>query len=153
MGQSGGVKREESVNLGPTPELLRGVGPLRRNRSNTFSFAPHQYSPVIDAGLSAIAVDATRIRLSTDQRGAPFVREAGIDVDMGAVESQYNYLTVSTLDDESDAVCDAGDLSLREALQISTTRPNYSIDFATGLSGTIELTMGALGSMFSGPVS
>ena len=82
--------------------------------------------------------------MTTDQRGAPFVRIYGAAVDVGAYEA--NFLVVDTAVDESDGDFSAGDLSLREAIELTNANPGAdTIAFAASLAGsTITLTLGEL---------
>ena len=84
--------------------------------------------------------------LTTDQRGVPFVRIYGAAVDVGAYEAQTLSLVVDTAEDESDGDFSAGDLSLREAIELTNANPGAdTIVFAAGLAGsTITLTSGEL---------
>jgi CSLREA domain-containing protein len=54
------------------------------------------------------------------------------------VAQAKSHLTVNTLDDVNDGVCDAASCSLREA--IAASEPSAQINFASGLTGTIALT-------------
>ena len=76
---------------------------------------------VLDAGDPAVAFNANEF----DQRGLPFVRvvdggAGGLRIDMGAFERQNlaGTLVVDTTADESDGDFSAGDLSLREAVEL-----------------------------------
>ncbi len=61
-----------------------------------------------------------------------------------APAAQADTFTVTKLADSDDGVCDA-DCSLREALdEANATSDADTITFASGLSGTIELTVGEL---------
>ena len=95
-------------------------------------------SPAIDAGSNDAASD-----LTTDQRGGPYVRTYGPAVDVGAYEVQF---VVDTTEDESDEDFSPGDLSLREAIELTNaTAGADTITFAPGLAGsTITLTLGEL---------
>jgi hypothetical protein len=84
-------------------------------------------SPAIDAGENSLATAAL---LTTDQRGAP--RVAGAAVDIGAVEMQSQVSNTN----------DGGAGSLRQA--ISSASSGSIIDFAPCLTGTITLTSGTL---------
>src|SRR5207245_10304380 len=88
---------------------------------------------------------------STDQRGAPFVRSAGVAVDIGAYESQQLNLVVNTNADEDDGNFGPGDLSLREALRLTNANPGAdTIAFSSFFKNTlvpraITLVLGQLG--------
>ena len=66
------------------------LGPLAPNGGPTETMALLPGSPAIDAGDSALAVDANGKPLTTDQRGTPFARISGAAVDIGAFEVQPN---------------------------------------------------------------
>ena len=99
-------------------------------------------SPAIDSGSST---------LTNDQRGAPFVRNAGNGVDIGAFEFQRLELLVSTPVDTVDLNFSAGELSLREAIVFANQNPgedlvNFDPVQFQGVASddTIFLTMGEL---------
>jgi len=98
-------------------------------------------SPAIDAGENGLAVDSEGSLLESDQRGVHFARISGDKVDVGAYEMQTLNLVVDTAKDESDGDFSAGDLSLREAIQLTNANPGAdTITFAAALSGsTIKL--------------
>jgi CSLREA domain-containing protein len=111
-------------------------------------------SPAIDAGDPA-AVAGTGGLPNFDQRGEPFVRVADGDgnstsiIDIGAYERQTVAglsLVVDTLADEVNGDYDAGDLSLREAIELANGNVGAdTITFAEPLSSqTILLTRGEL---------
>jgi CSLREA domain-containing protein len=103
-------------------------------------------SPALESGSSALAVDA---------RGLPRIDIATVPnapgsdgSDIGAFELQIAEsnlqvgpaFRVTTLADTNDGACTTGDCSLREAIVASNTRGGTNtIDFAPGLSGTIQL--------------
>lgn len=89
-----------------------------------------------------------------DQRGTPYGRVIGGQIDIGALELQpsaHLQLVVDTLVDESDGDYSAGDLSLREAIELANGS-NFegildTISFDPQVftsAGTIQLTLGAL---------
>ncbi|MEZ6071650.1 MAG: choice-of-anchor Q domain-containing protein [Pirellulales bacterium] len=82
---------------------------------------------------------------ANDQRGAPFVRENGT-IDIGAYEAQTFAFVVDTYVDESDGDFSPGDVSLREALEITNANPGAeTITFAGSLAGNpINLVLGQL---------
>ena len=93
-------------------------------------------SPAIDAGSNDAASD-----LTTDQRGVPYVRTYGTAVDVGAYEVQF---VVDTTEDESDGNFSPGDLSLREAIELTNATAGADTITFAGLAGsTITLTLGA----------
>jgi predicted outer membrane repeat protein len=98
-------------------------------------------SPAIDAGVDPLG-------LEVDQRGEPFVRQFG-PIDIGAFEAQSLGLLVDTTVDDSDGDYSVGDLSFREAIELSNANPGAdTISFDTaGLfqtPQTIVLTGGEL---------
>jgi CSLREA domain-containing protein len=111
-------------------------------------------SPAIDMGDPAIVFNPAEF----DQRGNPFVRvfdgdgDATARIDIGAYERQTlpgSSLIVDTLADEDDGDYSAGDLSLREAIDLahgSVGTETITFDAALTSSGpaTILLTHGAL---------
>ena len=106
------------------------LGPLEFNGGPTQTRRPLFGSPVIDGGNNSLAVDpAAQALLTTDQRGAPFVRIFGGTVDLGAFETQPVSLVVDTDVDEADGDEGPGDLSLREA--INRTNANVGADTVT----------------------
>lgn len=116
------------------------LGPLDLNGGETPTHALMPNSPAIDAG------NETWITTDADQRGLPFVRLAGVNVDMGAFEAQPLTLQVTTADDENDATLDLSDLSLREALAYANAFPGQDvISFSPNLNGVpLLLTLGQL---------
>jgi predicted outer membrane repeat protein len=88
--------------------------------------------------------------LTTDQRGS--VRVFGAAADIGAVEfHDHEYLDVDTTVDESDGNFGPGDLSLREAVELSngyTGTAEYILFptdvFPSGFQTTIALTLGEM---------
>ncbi|MEM7316271.1 MAG: choice-of-anchor Q domain-containing protein, partial [Planctomycetota bacterium] len=102
-------------------------------------------SPAINAGNPTAQTNA-----AFDQRGLPFQRIIGGRIDIGAFEFNPpidpSSLVVSTTVDESDGNFGLGDLSLREAVELSNSfAGTSSISFDSSLSGsTIVLTMGQL---------
>ncbi len=89
-----------------------------------------------NAGDNALAVEPGRLRLLSDQRGAPFVRIAGPGVDLGAVEAQDPVFVVDALGDRSDGNFNLGEFTLREAIeQANATGDRVRIGFAEALVG------------------
>lgn len=112
------------------------LAPLADNGGPTQTHALLVGSQAINAGSSSETFD---------QRGAPFLRDDGNGVDIGAFERQSVTFTVDTLVDESDGDISAGDLSLREALELANANPGAdTVTFDGGLSGTINLSLGQL---------
>src|SRR5437764_3738124 len=67
------------------------LGPLQDNGGPTLTYALFKDSPAIDAGDDCVTQashcgDAQLIQLTTDQRGAGFLRKSGNHVDIGAFE-------------------------------------------------------------------
>ena len=114
--------------IGGTPDL----GPLQFNGGAIATMMPLPGSPAIGAGLGST--------LASDERG--FVRSTGTGVasDLGAV--QTNYLTVTTLNDSTEAgTCTSGAAcSLRDAINLANSDGSGDIVFQSGLTGTIPLT-------------
>lgn len=111
---------------------------LEDNGGPTKTHKPLLGSPAIDAG----DPEATIIP-AFDQRGTGFDRVAFDVIDIGSFESTGFALTftVDTLVDENDGVFSSGDLSLREAIMLSSNEPGTDlINFSSSLSGgTISL--------------
>ncbi len=97
-----------TVTIGGVIDPL--LGPLANNGGLTLTHALLAGSPAIDAGSSAEPLD---------QRGAPFLRDDGNGVDIGAYEGQSIALVVDTNTDIVDGDYTAGNLSLREAIGLS----------------------------------
>jgi len=95
IGISNGVNGNQIGSAGaPVNPLL---GPLANNGGPTFTHALNNFSPAVDAGNNALAVDQNSAALTTDQRGVGFVRIVdGSDtnstdtVDIGAFEVQVS---------------------------------------------------------------
>jgi len=122
------------------------LGELQDNGGATPTQELLEGSPAIDSG-------SNPDNLTTDQRGEGFARTVGNGTDIGAFEVQDadtgetpgggtpgggipNELVVSTLEDESDGDFSAGDLSLREAIQIANENPGEdTINFDSSLKG------------------
>jgi hypothetical protein len=113
---------------------------LADNGGPTQTHAPLPGSLAINNGNPAIASPP-----ANDQRGAPFVRQNGT-IDIGAYELQSFAFVVDTATDESDGDYSPGDVSLREALEVTNANPGAeTISFAGALSGsTINLVLGQL---------
>lgn len=126
-----------TLHGGPTPMHALSVG-----------------SPAINAGNSALAVNAIGNPLTTDQRGEPFAR-INDSVDIGAFESQLieglpETLIVTTADDQLDVdpLADLTDLSLREAITLANASPGpETIRFLPSVSNTAIDLSSDLGSL------
>jgi hypothetical protein len=97
-------------------------------------------SPALNAGDPA-AVAGSGTVPQYDQRGTPFVRVFGIRIDIGAFERQSLpnlNLVVDTLSDVLDGNYGPGQLSLREAIQLS----NWSLDVPEVITFAAALTSG-----------
>lgn len=132
--------------------LADNGGLLLPDGSRIQTHAPLAGSAVVDAGDVAAQAGVGGVPTS-DQRDIPlFSRVADGDgngssrIDIGAFEQQSVTFIVDTLADESDGDFSAGDLSLREAIELSNGNPlSDAIQFAPALAGgTILLTHGVL---------
>ena len=125
---------------GSVPTPLAGIlnTTLATNGGATLTHALEAGSPAIDTGDFSFGGTP-----DTDQRRVPFVRVNGA-IDIGAFEVQSLAMVVDTLADESDGNYSAGDLSLREALQLANGLAGAdTVSFAAGLAGgTINLNAG-----------
>ena len=127
------------------------LGPLADNGGPTQTHALSAGSPAINAGNNALAVDLSSNPLTNDQRGAPFTRNDGGGIDMGAYERQTfaaSSFVVTTATDELDY--SNNDVSLREAINSangSLGADTISFDpsaFDGQPNDLIRLTMGEL---------
>lgn len=122
-----------------------GLLPLADNGGFTFpdgsrilTHALSANSPAFGAGDPTFAAPP-----DFDQRGAGFDRVSGGRIDIGAYETQT--IVVDTHLDESDGDYSAGDLSLREAIELANSTSGKLITFAPELTGhTLVLTLGQL---------
>ncbi|MCI0680921.1 MAG: hypothetical protein L0Y71_02355 [Gemmataceae bacterium] len=143
---AGPVLAESSHNLvGIAPGLILGgsgtqlgftdpmLSLLADHGGPTLTHAPLPGSTALNAGDASLAP-------ATDQRGLP--RVFGPAVDIGAYEAQTLSLVVDVAADVRDNVFSVGDLSLREAVELSNRNPGRdAIAFAPALGGaTIALT-------------
>ena len=115
------------------------LGPLQNNGGPTLTHAISMTSPAFQAGDPGFTTPP-----DFDQRGSGFARVAGGNVDIGAFELQaLPVLVVDTLTDESDGDYTAGDLSLREALELANAFAGAdTVTFDGSLSGIINLDIG-----------
>ena len=134
------------------------LGPLADNGGPTlldgYVFLTHRPLPVsqaVDAGDRNARSGVSGVPLF-DARGNPFERVVGKRIDIGAVEFEdpnMRQLLVDTLVDESDGDFSAGDLSLREAIDIANNSLGAdAIRFDPALTvdgpATIQLKLGEL---------
>ena len=117
------------------------LGVLTDNGGVTLTHALLAGSPAIDAGNSS---------LPNDQRGVPFARIDGFTADIGAFEFQALNLLVDIESDVVNGDFSAGDLSLREAIDLANISPGedfirFSANTFRGFnSDAIHLTQGEL---------
>jgi len=117
------------------------LGALSDNGGVTSTHAPLPGSPVIDAGGGSTSA-------LHDQRGLPFVRNAGNSTDIGAFEFQTLFLTVNTPSDISDGSFST--LSLREAIDLANTNSGEDVirfapnQFEGSVFDVIHLRLGEL---------
>lgn len=116
------------------------LAPLQRTGGKTPTHRPVVGSPVIDTGEEMVTpgIDVPE----TDQRGGNFTRVFDGDgdtvarIDIGAYELQPSVIIVDNPEDENDGDTSLGNLSLREAIEISNLNPlNDVIMFDPGLLG------------------
>ncbi len=91
------------------------LGPLANNGGPTQTHALLPGSPALNMGDPSLT--------GFDQRGAPFLRNDGSGVDIGAYEAQLPALVVSITADENDGDYSPHDLSLREAIVLANANP------------------------------
>ncbi len=118
------------------------LGSLQNNGGPTETHLPSAGSLAVNAGDPA-AVAGVGNTPTFDQRGNANFRVTDGRIDIGAVERAGAgpfTIIVSTLVDESDSDFSNGDLSLREAIEITNANASANaITFDSGLSGTINL--------------
>ncbi|MCA9195597.1 MAG: hypothetical protein KDB03_27685, partial [Planctomycetales bacterium] len=138
-GFSPGVNDINATSNGTNPTPLASLldpGGLQDHGGSTQTIALSTNSPAIDAGNDTLAINAG---LTSDQRGAPLVRIFGDHVDIGAYEAHFPLIVDQPID-EQDGDFSAGDLSLREAIQLANASIGADfITFGPGLIGTISL--------------
>ena len=122
-------------NIVLTSGQSAGLSALADNEGPTQTHTILSGSPALDSGNNAQATG-----LATEQRGFDRIDNLNNVVDIGAVES-YPELVVSTIVDEYDGDFSAGDLSLREAITISSSYPASAaiITFASNITGEMLL--------------
>lgn len=129
------------------------LAPLERTGGKTPTHRPVVGSPVIDAGEEMVTPGIEVPE--TDQRGGNFTRVFDGDndtvarIDIGAYELQPSVIIVDSIFDENDGDTSLGNLSLREAIEISNLNPlNDVIMFDPGLLGaTIVMSSEGSGSL------
>lgn len=131
-----------NIAVGSASEVINTT--LADNGGPTMTFAIVTSGPALalNLGDNAAAINAGLI---FDQRGEGFARIEGGEVDIGAFEYQYPAQTfvVNTLEDVVDEF--DGYTSLREAIAMAnSTFAQDTINFDSGLSGTITLSLGGL---------
>ena len=127
------------------------LGPLADNAGPTMTHALLPGSPAINAGSLNARLGLDGVPLF-DQRGEPFDRVANGRIDIGAFEFQVASdlnLFVDTLVDEADGNYERGDLSLREAVELSNQWPStdtiqFDPSLMSGGPATVLLTHGEL---------
>jgi hypothetical protein len=126
-----------ATSNGTNPTALAAIlSPLANNGGPTKTHALVAGSPAIEAGDPNVASPP-----DFDQRGAPFGRVSGGQIDIGAFELQsIGTITVNTLTDELDGSIADGDVSLRDA--IAAAPVGETINFS--VTGAINLTLGQL---------
>ncbi len=95
---------------------------LADNGGPTLTHALVAGSPARNAGDPAAMAGVGDVPLY-DQRGEPFGRVAGGRIDIGAYESQLLSLVVDTNSDVVDGDYSVGNLSLREAIELTNANP------------------------------
>ena len=116
-----GTQDSDGNFIGSTSNpIAPGLADLADNGGPTLTHALLPNSPGIDAGDQSL----NPIEVTGDQRGAPFSRVIGSDVDMGAFESHESLiaggsLVVDSLGDDIDGDLSAGETTLREAVALS----------------------------------
>ncbi|HZW10331.1 MAG TPA: choice-of-anchor Q domain-containing protein [Phycisphaerales bacterium] len=106
-----------------------GLGGLGEHGGRTRTISLREGSPAIDAGNNDLG-------LATDQRGDPFARSEGA-ADIGAYEAQELGLIVDSPLDTDDGDYSAGNLTLREAVELSNANDDFdeTILFDPALQG------------------
>ncbi|TWT95439.1 choice-of-anchor Q domain-containing protein [Neorhodopirellula pilleata] len=138
------------------------LGPLADNGGPTPTHALLPDSPALNSGnpvflpdemVEVDGVGGFVAPISSDQRGVPRIQLGAVDIgafELTAIADLASPLVVTTLDDELDAdlTGDLSDLSLREALALSSLVEATEITFAASLFGSSQtvmtLTLGAL---------
>jgi CSLREA domain-containing protein len=150
----GGFLTAVGDQINTNPQL----GPLQDNGGPTATMALLPGSPALDKGKN--------FGVTTDQRGLPRPVDipsipnasGGDGSDIGAVEMDPTQtgptFVVTTTADHDDGVCDLGDCTLREAINVANIAGPNSITFRSGVTGTItrQSTLTVTGSVtINGP--
>lgn len=118
------------------------LGPLQNNGGPTLTHALSPDSPAIDAGQTFLAFDTYGNPLVFDQRGAGFVRSAGLTTDMGSYEIEPTLSVDNTTDDDQldDCILSVpNDCSLRGAVYNADASPsNETIVFDASVFRSVE---------------
>ncbi|MEO0482290.1 MAG: choice-of-anchor Q domain-containing protein, partial [Planctomycetota bacterium] len=138
--QAGGVTNGDNGNLVGIESGLLGLGEYGGSMR---THALRADSPAVDAGL----FEGDPATTGADARGGVFKRIFGDAVDIGAVEYQLFDLTVDNAGDVSNGDLSAGDVTLREVLEIVSVNPGVeTVRFSAALNGqTITLDGTELG--------
>lgn len=139
-----------STDIRNTDPLLDPAGP-QPNDGFTPTVALLVGSPAVDKGkdLAGTGIDQRGFPRKVNFPSVPNAT-GGDGSDIGAFEAQDfsqsgHTLTVNKLSDHDDGVCGLLDCTLREAVTIANAQDGAdTINFATGLAGTITLSMGEL---------
>ena len=126
---------------------------LQDNGGPTLTRVPAPSSPAVNGGDDAALNPPVS---PVDQRGFP--RKVGARVDIGAVErglaQSGSTFTVTTTGEHDDGTCSSDDCTLLEAVNAANANPDASIiNFATGLTGTIETLLTPRGLHISSPLT
>ncbi|MEM7316108.1 MAG: right-handed parallel beta-helix repeat-containing protein, partial [Planctomycetota bacterium] len=141
IGDTTGTGITPVTGLGNLLNVDSQLEALADNGGLSMTHAPLHTSPAVNAGDPNFSVGSDPY----DQRGFPFVRTFDSHIDMGALETQQLVLVVSTDTDESDGDLSTGNLSLREAVDLTSLSPNLDpttfdvIEFGSSLTGATIL--------------
>ncbi len=130
---------------GPTDTISGDprLGPLADNGGPTQTHALLDGSPALNAGDNALAVDALGNPLTTDQRGAGFVRPSGVHVDIGAFEVQAPAdidLAPASVDEDQPVETVVGTFSTMDPDLPSDTH-TYTLVSGTGDGDNVSFTI------------
>ncbi len=130
-GSAGLLNPVNYFDLGETnngSETPAGTYVIANLTFNTLNAPVGQYTIFIDRGIV------------TDRTGGDFEDSAFTALATINVTSSFPALIVTTVDDHNDGSCDAADCTLREAITGANTLGGREIAFASGVTGTIQLT-------------